>query len=130
MVVIDDDRNGWRHLLLPIAQQQQVVMQAVIAASAFHFSAKHGRQLVDANTAYATTIRQLREQQDLSLHDMLGKQTILLSLLVLLIVVMINGSSDFPIIMRLLESAIEAIGGEELLTHHELGLFIVRQIRK
>lgn len=130
MVVIDDNHNGWRFFILPIALEQDLLQQAVISASAFHHSANVGHQLLDADQAYAKAIHQLREQQDLDGHDMMGKQTILLTLLVLLAVVMINGSSDFPIVMQLLESAVEAIGGEETLTGHDLGLFIVRQVRK
>ncbi|KAH0438388.1 hypothetical protein CcaCcLH18_03375 [Colletotrichum camelliae] len=41
---------------------------------------------------------------------------------------MVTGSDDFPLLFRLLESALEAIGGEDSLGEDELSRFIVRQV--
>uniref|UniRef100_L2FL93 Uncharacterized protein n=1 Tax=Colletotrichum fructicola (strain Nara gc5) TaxID=1213859 RepID=L2FL93_COLFN len=43
---------------------------------------------------------------------------------------MVTGSDDFPLLFRLLESALEAIGGEDSLGEDELSRFIVRQVHK
>lgn len=79
---------------------------------------------------YAKTIRKLQERQNLEIQDTTGRQTVLLALLVLLATVMVNGGSDFPTIFNLLESALEAVGGEDAAMQGELGAFVVRQIRK
>ncbi|KAJ9604731.1 hypothetical protein H2200_010845 [Cladophialophora chaetospira] len=130
MVVIDDTHNGWRHLIIPIAHSDELVREAVLSASAFHFSANIKAQVFDANTIYAKVIRSLRQRQNLDACDMTERQNVLLALLVLLVTVMVNGSSDFPTIFQLLESAVLAVGGEDALTRDELGVFLVRQIRK
>lgn len=129
-MVIDSQLNGWRHLVLPIAHLDDLVMDAVLSASAFHFSANVNNQLFKPNAIYANVIRRLQQRQNLELQDTTSKQTVLLALLVLLATVMVNGCSDFPTIFRLLESALNAVGGEEALIQGELGLFLVRQIRK
>lgn len=130
LVVIDDNRNGWRHLILPIAHLDELVREAVLSASAFHFSANVKEKIFDPNTIYMKAIRRLHQRQNLNVYDTSGKQTILLALLVLLATVIVNGSSDFPVVFNLLESALTASGGEEALTGGELGGFLVKQIRK
>lgn len=130
LVVIDDHQNGWRYLVLPIANLDTLVMDAVLSASAFHFSTNIDDRRYKPSAMYAKTIRKLKERQNLEAQDTTGKQTVLLALLVLLATVMVNGGSDFPTILKLLESALEAVGGEEAAMHGELGAFVVRQIRK
>lgn len=130
LVVIDDHQNGWRYLVLPIAGMDNLVMDAVLSASAFHFSANVSDRLYKPEIIYAKTIRKLQSRQNLDIQDATSRQAVLLALLVLLAVVMVNGCSDFPTIFNLLESAVQAIGGEEASMEGELGHFIVRQIRK
>lgn len=130
LVVIDDHQNGWRFLVLPIAGMDNLVMDAVLSASAFHFAANVNDQLYKPDIIYAKTIQKLQARQDLDTQDTVGKQNVLLALLVLLAVVMVNGCSDFPTVFNLLESAVQAIGGEEASMQGELGRFLVRQIRK
>lgn len=115
---------------MPIAGLDNLVMDAVLSASAFHFAANVNDQLYKPDIIYAKTIKKLQERQNLDAQDVTGKQTVLLALLVLLAVVMVNGCSDFPTIFNLLESAVQAIGGEEASIQGELGQFLVRQIRK
>lgn len=130
LVVIDDHQNGWRFLVLPIAGLDNLVMDAVLSASAFHFAANVNDQLYKPDIIYAKTIKRLQERQNLDVQDVTGKQSVLLALLVLLAVVMVNGASEFPTVFNLLESAVQAIGGEEASMQGELGQFLVRQIRK
>ena len=130
MVVIDGIHNGWRHLIIPITHSDELVRDAVLSASAFHFSANIKAQVFDSDAIYAKVIRSLRQRQSLDACDLAGRQNVLLALLVLLVAVMVNGSSDFPTIFHLLESAVLAVGGEEALTHDELGTFLVGQIQK
>lgn len=130
MVVIDDHQNGWRHLVLPIASLDSLVMDAVLSASAFHFSANVDDRRYSPDAIYAKTIQKLQERQNLQAQDTTGKQMVLLALLVLLATVMVNGGPDFSTILNLLESALEAVGGEEAAMQGELGAFVIRQIRK
>lgn len=130
MVVIDDKCNGWRHLVLPMARLDSLVMDAVLSAAAFHFFANVENRTYNPDAIYARAIRRLQERQDLEKQDTTSKQAVLLALLVLLSTVMINGSSDFHTIFNLLECAVRAAGSEEDLMQGELGVFVVRQVRK
>ncbi|EXJ55454.1 hypothetical protein A1O7_08381 [Cladophialophora yegresii CBS 114405] len=130
LVVIDDHQNGWRYLILPIAHHDELVREAVLSASVFHFCATVEEKVFDPNIIYNNAIRGLRQRQNLDAYDTSGKQTVLLALLVLLATVIVNGSSDFPTVFNLLEAALTASGGEAAVEAGELGVFLVRQIRK
>lgn len=130
MVGIDDNRNGWRYLVLPIAQEDDLVDESVLSAAAFHFAANVSGENLRPMVFYQRAIRKLRARQNMTLYDTVGQQRILLSLLVLLVAAIVSGSSDFRTIFGLLEGALFALGGEERVAHGELGTFVVRQIRK
>lgn len=145
MVVIDGPHNGWRHLILPVALTDETLMDAVLAVSAFH------RSLNASNTSnnhhkmtghqsdpfsgaeprglYTRAIVRLKSR---GFHesDAQNRHTILLTILVLLTSAMVTGDSDFTILCRLLQSAVEAMGGEEAIGGGELGEFINRQTHK
>lgn len=134
MVVIDDRYNGWRHLILPVARSDDMVMAAVLAASAFHVCARAaaaGPPVIDPERLYARAIGRLSERRDLAGRDAGARQLVILAIVVLLVSVMVNGLPDFPIVFQMLESAIDAVGGEEVLADGgEMGGFLGRQIRK
>lgn len=133
MVVVDDHHNGWRHLLLPIARADDLVLDAVLAASSFHSSEcnVYSSALIDPHKLYSRVIRRLQKRQDLLEYGTQTKQVMVLTIIVLLVVVMINGYSDFPIIFNMLQSALDAIGGESCISDGgELGDFSLRQIHK
>lgn len=130
MAIVDDNDNGWRHLILPFAHDDELVMDAVLSASAFHFAANVGSTLCNPSRYYTQTIARLQQRQDLAISDQAGRHSILLALLVLLVTVIVNGYSDFPIVLKLLETALFAIGGEDRLGEGDLGQFLKRQIRK
>lgn len=60
----------------------------------------------------------------------MDRHIVLLTILVLLVAVMIAGSDDFPILLRMLQSAFEAIGGEEGPGRGVFAKFMIRQIHK
>lgn len=69
MVVIDDNHNGWRHLVLPLAWMDKLVMKAVLAVSSFHISRRSGDQvqpqnqhLASPSTLYSEAIRELQNR--------------------------------------------------------------------
>lgn len=130
LVLVDDHRNGWRFLVLPIAQQDQLVEDTVLSAAAFHFATNVDDRFLRPNAIYQRAIRNLRTRQDLTSYDMVKNQSILLSLLVLLVAAVVSGSSDFRTIFSLLEACVHALGGEDSISHGELGTFIVWQIHQ
>ncbi|GAD93975.1 conserved hypothetical protein [Paecilomyces variotii No. 5] len=131
MVVIDDDYNGFRYLILPIACYDELVMDAVLAVSAFHLTGTVGDHgFTDPNGLYTRTIRRLQGRKDLTDYDLSTQQFLVVAIIVLLVGTMITASSDFPIVFRLLESALEAMGGELGIGDGELPEFLLREIRK
>jgi hypothetical protein len=130
LVAIDDQRNGWRYLALPIARSDRLVMRSVLAAAAFHFTTNVSKSLVCPVTIYQSAIAELRHRQDISSYLNPGQQIIMLSLLTLLATSMVSGSADFRIILHMIEAAWNAAGGEASFGTDELGVFIKRQYRK
>jgi len=130
MAIVESYDNPWRHLVLPVAHLDDLVMDAVLSASAFHYATNVDSALCNSSSFYARAIRRLQQRQDLTTSDRSGKHFILLALVVLLVTVLVNGYSDFPLILKLIESALVASGGEEELSEGELGQFLIRQIRK
>ncbi|EQB44184.1 hypothetical protein CGLO_17098 [Colletotrichum gloeosporioides Cg-14] len=132
MVVIDDSFNGWRHMVLPLAWTNEMIMDSVLAVSAFHIAAKTAIQSeFDPYRLYTRAINQLLSRKDLVDWDKETRQFIILAIMVLLVSVMVNGLSDFPIVFQMLESAIHAVGGEDVMKDGaEMGGFLLRQIHK
>ena len=131
MVVMDDLYNGWRYLILPVACVDKMVMNAVSTVSASHISNKViDPRRVEPDKFYTHAILGLRGRTRLSSYDLCERQFVLITILVLLVNVMITGSSDFPTLLHMLQSALDAIGGEGGLGNSELSLFLVRQIHK
>ncbi|KAM0424306.1 hypothetical protein ACHAPT_010452 [Fusarium lateritium] len=133
MIAIDGPHNGWRHLVLPIAESDELVMDAVLAVSLFH-----SPRLLQDDLAidqikqdhYARAIRGLQKRSQLRDCDRSNQQSILITILLLLTAVMVNGSSDFPILFGMLQSAIDVIGGEVKLGSGDVAEFLVRQVHK
>ncbi|KAH7148348.1 hypothetical protein EDB81DRAFT_868700 [Dactylonectria macrodidyma] len=141
MSAFDGVHNGWRHLILPLAHRDELVMSAVLATAVAHqglgqlFKNKLQNNLdtlwqPQSSRLYAHAIRGLRERQELVHGNQLSKQSILVTILVLLSAVMVTGCSDFPVIFRMLESAVNAMGGRQGLGEGELPDFIMRQVNK
>ena len=107
-----------------------MVEDTVLSAAAFHFATNVNDQFLKPTAVYQRAIRNLRLRQDLTSYGMVGKQTILLSLLLLLVAAVVSGSSDFRTIFGLLEACLQALGGEESISQGELGTFVIWQIHK
>ncbi|EEU45353.1 uncharacterized protein NECHADRAFT_93970 [Fusarium vanettenii 77-13-4] len=108
MVVIDDRNNGWRSLVIPLACMDELVMSSVMAVSAFHLSERaESHHLVNAGMLYSKAILNLQKRQDLHQYDIHSRYRIIVSIIVLLLGMMVNGSSDFPIMFRMLQSALD-----------------------
>ncbi|KAF6804899.1 hypothetical protein CSOJ01_09861 [Colletotrichum sojae] len=131
MVFVDDCFNGWRHIILPLAWSHEIVMDSVLAVSAFHIYGRAAVQpVVNPDRLYTRAIIQLLARKDLAGLDQETRQLIVLAIVVLLVSIMVNGMSDLPIVFQMLESAINTVGGEELIAKGGVGGFLLRQIRK
>lgn len=150
MVAIDGIHNDWRHLLLPLAQQDELVMDAVLTVSAFHFhinklentprqskqkhnsfgDISHDFYVPDPYQLLGRTLQGLRKRQELSSGDQTTQHSVLITLLLLMTSVLVTGGSDFPMLLRMLESALDAIGGKEGLGTGVVAGFIMRELHK
>ncbi|RGP79326.1 acriflavine sensitivity control acr-2 [Fusarium longipes] len=150
MVAIDGIHNDWRHLLLPLAQQDELVMDAVLTVSAFHFhinklenslrktdqqyhafgNTSHGSYVPDPYLLLGRTLQGLRKRQELRSGDQATQHSVLITLLLLMTSVLVNGGSDFPTLLGMLELALDAIGGKEGLGTGILAGFIMRELHK
>ncbi|RSL90523.1 hypothetical protein CDV31_015667 [Fusarium ambrosium] len=133
MVVIDDRNNGWRSLVLPLACMDELVMSSVMAVSAFHISERaESQQLVNSTMLYSKAIHNLQKRQNLHQYDIHARYRIIVSIIVLLLGMMVNGSSDFPIMFRMLQSALDMVNGETVSAAGSkvIAEFSASQIRK
>ncbi|KAJ5081575.1 hypothetical protein NUU61_009839 [Penicillium alfredii] len=131
MVVIDDHHNGWRHLILPVAHMNDLVLNSVLAVSAFHLSESAAGYLpIHPRLLFMQAIGGLQNRRNLDKCDLQTKQFVILAIVVLLAAVMVNGCSDFPIVFRMLQSALDAVGGERSLSDGEVAEFLRREIHK
>ncbi|KAM0276643.1 hypothetical protein ACHAQH_006552 [Verticillium albo-atrum] len=150
MVTVDGIDNSWRHLVLPFAHQDELVMSAVLAVSAFHTHiASLPRQstsqpdsdpaadcgTLDAFPVYlhnleSNVVAGLRRLSELDGLDTTQKQSILITILVLQVGAMVTGRSDFPSLYRMLDSAFDAVGGMSALGGGEPADFIKSQVDK
>ena len=130
MLSIDDSSNGWRRLVLPLSIQDDVVMDAVIAASAYHASPKCQPTLSLGQSAFTKTINGLMKRQDFKSLDPLINGSSVVAILVLLVADMIMGCSHFPVLFGMLKSAFEAMKDEGGSGDEKLDEFLQFQFRK
>ena len=141
MVAFDGSHNGWRSIVLPIALEDELVMNAVLTVASFHFHLYYqqdisrylslGNYKTDEASAklYGAVVHGLRQRQNLQSYDQQVQLSILLTILLLLVVSMVTGSSDFPIMFQALQSALTVIEGS-CIGQGDLAEFISRQLQK
>lgn len=134
MVAIDGPHNGWRHLVLPIAESDELVMDAVLAISHFHHSLPCSGAIAardsEPSSFYTRAIQGLQYRRQLHDCSRDDKHAIILTILLLLTAVMVTGSTDFPVLFGMLQSAIDAIGGVAELGYGDVPEFLTRQLRE
>lgn len=151
MLAIDGGTNGWRHIVLPLAHTDELVMKAVLAVSAFHMEAMRGQMEThetplrrsikrtqqdyvefsqSPQALYDDTISGLRRRPNLCDGTSESKQATLVAVLVLLVAAMVTGRDDYATILGMLHSGTDIFGGEDALAATDLGWFLVRQVRK
>ncbi|RSM04960.1 hypothetical protein CDV31_009761 [Fusarium ambrosium] len=135
-----------RHIaVLPFARGDRLVLDAVLTVSAFHIwlnrspttgfhspsdITRANLQAPDPNQLYRRVISGLQQQPELESCSAERKHSILITILVLHVGVMVTGRSDFPMLFRMLESALAAMGGCETLGDGEVANFILPEVAK
>jgi hypothetical protein len=130
MLAIDDSSNGWRQLILPIAIEDEVVMDAVIAASAYHVSSRSHTAISLGQSYFTKTVHGLLKRQDFKSLDPMINGFSVVAILVLLVTSMITGCSDFPILFGMLKSAFKAMKDAGGCGDERLDDFLQSQFRK
>lgn len=142
MVAIDGKHNSWRHLVLPLATHDALVMEAVLAVSNFHWQEKMAGtypslgktnlhpSALSPDEQYCQLVASLRQHKDLNSCGTDRIRSVLVTILLLLLCSMVNGQSDFPILYRMLEAALITVGGVDALGGTETDTFLKVQINK
>jgi hypothetical protein len=149
MVAVDGPYNNWRHILLPFAHYDDLVLRTIVTVSSCHMHLIRAVQTSDQSDSvsknnritfeafpvgyhqmYQTIFASLRSTSDMTQLSPAKKHAVLMSILVLLIGAMVTGRSDFPVFYRLLGSAVESMGGEETLGNSAMAQFIKSQVAK
>ncbi|KAI1799308.1 hypothetical protein F4811DRAFT_568391 [Daldinia bambusicola] len=107
MVVFDDEANGYRHHILPVAHREPLVQKAVCIASAFHLSGQRPHLRGPAEVVRASLIRKLSETSvvnpDLS-------ETTWATIVLLIVADLVIGHEDVETLYGLLAAFLEARG--------------------
>lgn len=146
---MDGPYNNWRHILLPFAHYDELVLQSIITVSSCHIhlvsSLPTSEELGSGSTAgritfetfpmeyhqmYQTIFSSLRLTSDMKHLSSDKKHSILMTILVLLIGAMVTGRSDFPLFYSLLGSAFDLMGGEATFDNSDIARFIKSQVTK
>ena len=126
MAVIDRGFNGYRDLILPYAEQDHLVREAVVLVSREHISlCRHGDVIPDA-MAYDNLIQGLLARSYLGvLYQHTSSMTVLL---LLHLREVISGSSDFKLIYATLRAFVDATSPAPKAESSELTRFVNIQI--
>lgn len=131
MVAIDDTNNAWRHLVLPIAGVDRLVLVAALAAAKLHFAINICNQpLSTPIDFYTRAIEELKLRCRSGFKEQKSWRMVALAILILLSAIMVSGWDDLPQLSQMLEVAVSAAGGDDNLGQDELGRFLSREVRK
>ncbi|KAI1781138.1 hypothetical protein F4818DRAFT_451343 [Hypoxylon cercidicola] len=107
MVLFDDESNGYRHHILPLAHSEPIVERAVCIASAFHLSSRQPKLRAPAEIVRDNLIRELSVaavmQPDLS-------ETTWTTLILLIVSDLVTGHEDVSTLYELLATFLDARG--------------------
>jgi hypothetical protein len=103
MVVLDDDTNGYRSLVLPMAFEDEVLRRAVSVVAAQHLSRQRPELQKAAEAGRAAVISRLRSDSLQSAEKVFNKFT-WATLIVLLVGETVTGSADYGFLIQMLLS--------------------------
>ncbi|CAG8389781.1 unnamed protein product [Penicillium salamii] len=129
MVAIDI-KNGYRDILLPLSEHDEIMRNAMIAASASHLSHQHSdsQWLSVARKHHTAAIKGLQRDHD----GNAGVNTFsdLATMVILLIEEMVSVGEDYIILLRMVRSFVCSRGGDKKIEQSPIGRFLIQQIRK
>ena len=123
--VIDLGFNGYRDLILPMAENDQLVRQAIVAVSDQHLASQSGRRLME-QTVYGDLLRHLISRSR-RFHPWQDEPT-LTALLLLHIREMIGGSGDFHLLYGSLRTIVNSSGFDLVDARFPIGRFVQIQV--
>lgn len=127
MVAFDNPANGYRHLILPYAMQDDLVQRAVCVVSAFHLSATSGQSSEIAEIGRSAIIARLRANLEGG-GALVFNHSTLITLLVLLVGETVTGSTEFGYLYKMLTATLQD-GRAISEAPHEARGFLLQQSR-
>lgn len=102
MVVLDDNSNGYRSLVLPMALEDELLRRAVGVVAAQHLSRQRPELKDAAEAGRAVVISRLRNDSLSLSADIVFNKFTWATLIVLLVGETVTGSPDFPFFVQML----------------------------
>lgn len=102
MVVLDDNSNGYRSLVLPMALEDDLLRRAVGVVAAQHLSRQRPELKDAAEAGRAVVISRLRNDSLSLSTDIVFNKFTWATLIVLLVGETVTGSPDFPFFVQML----------------------------
>ena len=104
MVVLDDDTNGYRSLVLPMAIEDEVLRRAVSVVAAQHLSRQRPEFHKIAEAGRAAVISRLRSDSLQQSAEKVFNKFTWATLIVLLVGETVTGSADYGFLIQMLLS--------------------------
>jgi hypothetical protein len=102
MTLFDDERNGYRHHVLPFAVYDNIVQRAVSVAAAFHLSDRMPELRFPAEAGRVAIIQKLREIAINDSNPHVFNETTWLTIILLIVSDLVTGSEDVFILYKML----------------------------
>lgn len=109
MVVLDDPKNGYRSLVLPMALEDEVLGRAVSVVAAQHLSRLRPELREAAEAGRASIIARLRSDSFQHSADKVFNKSTWATLIVLLVGETVTGSADYSFLIQMLLSLSRSI---------------------
>ncbi|KAJ9648153.1 hypothetical protein H2201_002307 [Coniosporium apollinis] len=129
MVVFDWDRNGWRWFILPLAESNDVVRDAVLAVSASHLAQKSPGLAPKAKILRGAAIQSVILRSRNLYQNIAPDPPLIAALMLLVLDDMVSGGDEFPFIFKMLRCLLQMLGGEDTLSTSEFGVFLLQHYR-
>lgn len=114
MVVFDDDTNGYRSLVLPMALEDDLLRRAVGVVAAQHLSRQRPELQAAAEAGRSAVISRLRNDSLQHSEDRVFNKFTWATLLVLLVGETVTGSADYGFFVQMLLSLSMGNPGRDL----------------
>lgn len=124
MAVIDQRFNGYRDLILPLAENESLVQKAVLAASTQHLALKTGGLLKPQTKLYGEVLRGLITRSQSTTTAMTQDEVSLVSIILLLVCEMITGGRNFNLVYGALKNFMSVGQDNFHFENSEMGLFL------